>query len=89
MKTHAAQHLLIVTIFSERVTTFAFSMTLANSPLHMKQCFGVMRRKQSPLFREWAVGSTKRTWMCLRPTDKAATNVTDIKLQLNALFVAH
>lgn len=46
-------------------------MTLANSPLHIKQCFGVMRRKQSPLFREWAVGSIKRTWTCLRPTDKA------------------
>lgn len=55
-------------ILCVRFTTLAFSMTLANSPLHMKQCFGVMRRKQSPLFREWAVGSTKRTWMCLRPT---------------------
>lgn len=50
-------------------STLAFSMTLANSPLHMKQCFGVIRRKQSPLFREWAVGSIKRTWTCLRPTD--------------------
>lgn len=47
-------------------------MTLANSPLHMKQCFGVKRRKQSPLFREWAVGSTKRTWTCLRPAHSSS-----------------
>lgn len=66
-----------------KVTTLAFSMTFANSPLHMKQCLGVMRRKQSPLLRERAVGSTKRTWTCLRPAGEAASLK---KHYLEALF---
>ena len=42
------------------VCTLAFSMTLANSPVQMKQWCGVMSRKQSPLFRDEARGSTRR-----------------------------
>lgn len=59
----------------QSVNTFAFSMTLANSPLHMKHCFGVMRRKQSPLFKECALGSTKRTCTCLRPASQSDQKV--------------
>lgn len=55
-----------------KTNTLAFSMTFANSPLHMKQYLGVIRRKQSPLLRDRADGSTKRTWTCLRPADEAA-----------------
>lgn len=42
-------------------------MTLANSPVQMKQWCGVMSRKQSPLFREDALGSTSLVWTCRRP----------------------
>ena len=47
--------------------TLFFSMTLANSPVQMKQWWGVMSRKQSPLFREDALGSTSLVWTCRRP----------------------
>lgn len=47
--------------------TLFFSMTLANSPVHTKQWCGVMSRKQSPLFREDARGSTSLVWTCRRP----------------------
>lgn len=60
-------------------------MTLANSPLHMKQCFGVKRRKQSPLFREQAVGSTKRTWTCLRPAHNNNFYHGDISKTINLI----
>lgn len=56
----------------------------------MKQCFGVMRRKQSPLFRELAVGSIKRTWTCLRPTNKAVYSLNVIQKSLIEMdFLVH
>lgn len=47
--------------------TLFFSMTFANSPAQMKQKWGVMSRKQSPLFREDALGSTSLVWTWRRP----------------------
>lgn len=47
--------------------TLFFSMTFANSPVQTKQWCGVMSRKQSPLFREDALGSTSRVWTWRRP----------------------
>lgn len=38
--------------------TLALSMTFENSPIQTTQCSGVTNRKQSPLFREDALGST-------------------------------
>lgn len=38
--------------------TFAFSITFENSPIQTKHCSGVTNRKQSPLFRDDALGST-------------------------------
>lgn len=47
--------------------TLAFSLSLANSPLHAMQCSGVTSRKQSPLLSERAEGSTRRAWTCQLP----------------------
>lgn len=38
--------------------TLALSITLENSPIQTKQCSGVTNRKQSPLFKDEALGST-------------------------------
>lgn len=56
----------VVTVTSQSQTLF-FSMTFANSPVQTKQWCGVMSRKQSPLFREGALGSTSRVWTWRRP----------------------
>ena len=59
------------TTFVPQIPTFAFSMTLANSPTHRKQWWGESRRKQSPLLREEARGSTSRVCTCLLPEHEA------------------
>lgn len=51
-----------------KTLTLAFSMTFANSPIQIKQYWGVTRRKQSPLFRDEALGSTSLVWTCRRPS---------------------
>lgn len=51
-----------VALMRDTAVTLAFSMTLENSPIHTKQCSGVTNRKQSPLFREDARGSTNLVW---------------------------
>lgn len=54
-------------INSPQSQTLFFSMTFANSPVQTKQWCGVTSRKQSPLFREGALGSTSRVWTWRRP----------------------
>ena len=52
------------------VLTLALSMTLENSPIQRKQWSGVTSRKQSPLFRDDALGSTSLVWTWRRPGEK-------------------
>jgi len=57
-ETHTGRRGIGVKATGRRALTLAFSMTLENSPIHRKQWSGVTSRKQSPLFRDDALGST-------------------------------
>lgn len=61
--------------------TFAFSWSLANSPLHRMQCCGVTSRKQSPLFSDLTEGSTSLTCTCRLPVNTGTSSYEHMNIQ--------